>query len=375
MTRPIRVLHCLCRVASGGVEQRLPLLIDKLPSQDFVHQVVCQDASGDLPARLRALGCEIHEIGAAPSLLSPNWYRKGIAVARAFRPDILHGGVIEGNALANIIGFALPAAKVISEETSHPLERKRHTELFLRALFMRSDVIIGVSPAVVDYLKERIRIPDRKLRMISNGVAAAPTSDRATTAHLRRDLGLEPAHRLIGTVGRIEESSKRQSDLVRALPAILEFESNARLLLIGDGNDRAVIEELADTLGVRHATLFAGYVGNPRPYYPIMELFALASVSESFGLVLVEAMLAGVPVVATKVGGIPFVLDQGRVGRLVPPRSPNRLAEEILSLLSDPAERVRLGDAGRKFAEANFTAAIYVRSIEQLYHSLLERDG
>lgn len=375
MTRPARILHALCRVASGGVEQRLPLLLDHLPPGEFVHEVVCQDSSGELATALRARGCAIHEIGRAPSLVSPGWYRKGIRHARRFRPDIIHGGVIEGNALASVIGLALPSAKVIAEETSHPLTRKRHTEAFLRLLFRRSDAVIGVSPAVCDYLRARLKITPAKLVLVDNGVPDAPEVGADERSRLRAEFGLGEEALVIGTVGRVQDDDKRMSDLIRALPRIVAAVPEARLLIIGDGADRPMLETLAADLGVAPFVHFAGYRGNPRPYYAIMDLFALVSATEAFGLVLVEAMLAGVPVIGTAVGGIPHVLDHGRAGRLVERFAPDQIATVAISLLNDPAERRRLGGAGRTHARTHFSASRYAADIARLYRRLLGRDG
>ena len=375
MTRPIRILHALCRVASGGVEQRLPLLLEHLPPGEFVHQVVCQDSSGALPAALRARGCEIHEIGLAPSLLSPRWHLRAIGHARRFRPDIIHGGVIEGNALANVIGLALPSAKVIAEETSHPLTRKRHTEAFLRLLFRRSDAVIGVSPAVCEYLRDRLAVPPAKLVLVDNGVPDAPDIGPEQRSRLRAEVGLDERDRVIGTVGRVQDGDKRISDLIRAMPQIVAAVPEARLLIIGEGTDRPMLETLAVDLGVGPAVRFAGYRGNPRPYYAIMDLFALVSATEAFGLVLVEAMLAGVPVIGTAVGGIPHVLDHGRAGRLVEPLAPDQIAAVAISLLNDPAERRRLGETGLAHAQAHFSAGRYAEDIARLYRRLLGRDA
>lgn len=371
--KPIRILHCLCRVGGGGVEQKLPLLLDLLPPGEFVHEVVAQDAAGPIADKVRAMGCTIHEIGPAPSLLSPAWYRPAIAIARQFRPDVLHGGVIEGNALAGVIGLALPRAAVLSEETSHPLERKRHTEWFLRLLFKRSRAVIGVSPAVVAYLRERVGVPPDKLRLVNNGVAEQPLPTPRALADLRAGLGLAADAFVIGSVGRMQDDHKRFSDLLRAMPTILAHVPGARLLLVGEGVDRPAYEAMADGLGIRDKMRFAGHVADPGPYYHLLDLFVLPSATEAFGLVLAEAMLAGVPVLGSAVGGIPFVLGEGAGGRLFPPFRPDIIAAEILRLHDDPEERRRLGAAGQARARAEFTAARYASQIAALYRELAGR--
>ena len=291
--------------------------------------------------------------------------------AEQYCPDIIHGGVIEGNALGNIIGLAMPKVAVISEETSHPLTRKRRTEIFLRLLLRRSDAVIGVSPAVCDYLAERLSVPAEKLVLIDNGVSNSPRVAYKEQLRLRAEVGLTPDELVIGSVGRLQDDHKRVSDLIRAMPLILESIPNARLLIIGEGADRQMLEELAAHMEVTKLVRFAGYRGNPRPYYSIMDVFALVSATEAFGLVLVEAMLDGVPVIGTSVGGIPHVLDQGRAGRLVPPFAPCTIATSVIELLTDPEVRFQLGASGRRHAEAHFSADRYASNIAALYRRLL----
>jgi glycosyltransferase involved in cell wall biosynthesis len=369
--KPIRILHTLCRVGSGGVEKRVKLLIKQLPRGEYEHRVICQDAFGELATRLPELGCEVVTIGRASSLLDPRWYARAIPPARAWAPDIIHGGVIEGNALANVLGLALPGARVISEETSDPRGRKRRTDHFLRALFLRSDAVIGVSPFVSDYLRTRVRVPERKLHTINNGVLAPDHFPAEQLERLAKKLGIAPDDEVIGSVGRLDDNHKRFSDIIAALPDILQERPRVRLLLVGDGDSRPLLERQVDKLGVGRAVIFAGYQGNPRPFYKLMQLFVLASAEEAFGLVLVEAMQAGVPIIATRVGGIPFVLGEGKAGRLIDPFRPDQIAASVCELLADGDARAALARGGLARARAEFSSSRYARDLDRLYKSLL----
>ena len=369
--RRIRVLHTLGWVASGGVEQRRLVLASGLPKDKYEHVILTQETAGGLPDLLRAEGWKIHEIGNAPHILSPSWHQRAYEIAREFQPDIIHGAVYEGVGLANILGWRLPKAKVISEETSDPTNRSWRGNVLLQLLCLRSSAVIGVSPSVADYLRNIAHIPARKVKLINNAVLPAPNLTLSQLQEYRQSLGLKDTDFVIGSVGRVFDEYKRFSDLIRALK-ILHDQGfvQAKLLIIGGGPDEQVLANLAAEFGLTKSVIFAGYQAEARHYYPLMDIFALASIREAFGLVLVEAMLAQVPVIATSVGGMPYVLGQGKAGILVPPNSPHDFAKAIFSLYQNPLQRQKIAEAGRMRAELEFSAERYCNEIDALYESL-----
>lgn len=369
----IRVLHTLCRVYSGGVEQRRLVLARGLPKDQYEHVIITQEASGSLPAKLRAEGWIIHEIGVASHILSPSWHQRAYEIAREFQPDIIHGAVYEGVGLANILGWRLPKAKVISEETSDPTNRSWRGNLLLRLLCLRSSAVIGVSPSVANYLRNIAHIPSHKVKVINNAVLSAPNLTLSKLQEYRQQLGLKDTDFVIGSVGRVLDEYKRFSDLIHALKILHDQGfTQAKLLIIGSGPDEKILGDLTTKLGLTENVIFMGYQAEARHFYPLMDVFALASIRESFGLVLVEAMLAKVPVIATKVGGMPFVLNEGEAGILVRPNSPQEFANAIFSLYQNPIRRQQVADAGRIRAELEFSAERYCHEIDTLYQSLVK---
>ncbi|MCA4815121.1 glycosyltransferase [Acinetobacter towneri] len=371
--KKIRILHTLCRVYSGGVEQRRLVLARGLPKDKYEHVIITQEAAGGLPDLLRAEGWKIHEIGNAPHILSPSWHQRAYEIAREFQPDIIHGAVYEGVGLANILGWRLPKAKVISEETSDPTNRSWRGNVLLQLLCLRSSAVIGVSPSVADYLRNIAHIPARKVKLINNAVWPAPNLTLSQLQEYRQSLGLKDTDFVIGSVGRIFDDHKRFSDLIRALRMLHDQGfTQAKLLIIGSGPDDQMLADLTAKLNLTGEVIFAGYQAEARHFYPLMDVFALASAREAFGLVLVEAMLAQVPVIATSVGGMPYVLDQGKAGILVPPNSPHDFAKAIFSLYQNPIQRQQVAEAGRMRAELEFSAERYCHEMDTLYESLVK---
>jgi glycosyltransferase involved in cell wall biosynthesis len=167
------------------------------------------------------------------------------------------------------------------------------------------------------------------------------------------------------------DQQKKVSDIIRSLPLVLRQTPNARLLIVGDGTDRAMLETLAIDTGVAAAVIFAGYQADTRPFFDLMDIFVHAPASEAFGLVVAEAMMAGKPVVATRVGGIPQVVAEGTTALLVPPAHPEELARALLRLLADPGSAAELGRAGRTRAVEQFGWERYVREVDALYGDCL----
>jgi glycosyltransferase involved in cell wall biosynthesis len=187
-------------------------------------------------------------------------------------------------------------------------------------------------------------VPGRKVEVVPNGIDThAPHQPDPA---LRRSLGLPTDAPVIGTVGRLNEV-KRQDLLLRAFAAVQGGNPGARLLLVGDGPEREALGRLAGELGVAESVHFVGYQPRPEQFLRLMDVFALPSRLEGMPLAILEAWAARLPVVATAVGGVPKLVEDGRTGLLVPSGDADALAETLTALLNDPARSARLADAGR----------------------------
>jgi glycosyltransferase involved in cell wall biosynthesis len=166
---------------------------------------------------------------------------------------------------------------------------------------------------------------------------------------------------------------KGQATLLRAAPAVLRRFPATRFILMGTdpGDEAGRLRALASGLGVGGAVEVRAWMADPRPAYQEADVVVLPSCSEGFGRALVEAGCLEKPVVASRVGGIPEVVVEGETGILVPPEDPGALAEALVTLLSDPALRARLGAAGRRRAARCFTVRQHVERVEAIYAEVL----
>lgn len=184
----------------------------------------------------------------------------------------------------------------------------------------------------------------------------------------------EPGHGHDVTIGIVARLSpeKGHEDLLRALPRVLAAYPRARLLIVGTGPCEDALKGLADRLGVSAHVCFVGHKEDVAGQMRAMDVFVHPSRSEGMGIAIVEAMVLGLPVVATDHGGIPEVVSAGDTGILVPPRNPRRLAEAVVGILDRPAEARAMGARARRAALVRFHPGVFTRRHEELYRKLVD---
>lgn len=267
---------------------------------------------------------------------------------------------------------------IISEHNDlsrgHPLGsgwRKRHLPPLLARYYRRADAIVAVSKGVADDLMQRTGLPAERLQVIYNAVVTPELAKRALEPleFPWFAAGEPPVILGVGRLGR----AKDFPTLVRALAAVRKTRP-ARLLILGEATNarrsakrKAELDELAGELGIESHIRLQGFVDNPFPYMRQAAVFALSSLYEGFGNVLVEAMACGTPVVSTDCPSGPAeILEQGRYGPLVPVGDHQAMAAAILDILAKPPDPELLSTRAAEFSVA--------RAVDQ-YEALLSRDS
>lgn len=365
------ILHCLGWVSRGGVERRRALLAASFESVPSRHVLICQVAKPPLVNGLRQAGWTVHEIGVARSVFDIAWYRRALLLAKQVQPDLIHGAVSEGNLLASILGVMLRKPKVIIEETSDFRGRKITGDWLFWFMALGSDVVVGVAPEIGALLRKKLGVLAHKVRVVNNGVEPHSNIVAERVAAIRKQCGVRSGDLVLGSVGRLLDSHKRFSDVIKVSARLSSRFPNLRVLIVGDGPDRLSLEELAHGLGMSDRVIFAGYQERPREFLDVMSVFVLASSGEALPLALVEAMHAGVPSVASRVGGNPFVLDYGVAGALFNPTDLDHLEREVVALLESKSLRIEMGRRAKKRALEHFSASRYVEDVHNLWDDVL----
>jgi len=209
-----------------------------------------------------------------------------------------------------------------------------------------------------------------RITVIPNGIRQ-PNQVIRPSEDVQSELGVPVDGGCVACVARLEPE-KDVHTLLRAMAEVISKAPEARCLVVGDGSEAVRLKHFASDLGVSANVVFTGYRQDVSSIVSAADVFVLPSLAEPFGLVLVEAMALGKPVIATRVGGPLEIVEDGVTGLLVPPADPAAMAEAIRALLADPERRRAMGEAGRARFEAQFTAERMARETVEVYRKVLE---
>jgi glycosyltransferase involved in cell wall biosynthesis len=213
--------------------------------------------------------------------------------------------------------------------------------------------------------------PERCI-LIENGVDTEQYARRVSPEEAKRRLGIAPHRFLIGAVGRLS-AEKGFDVLIHAVNRLLGQGFDVELAIAGEGDQRRHLEKLISALGCGDRVRLLGYRADTLEMYEAMDIYALSSLSEGLPNVVLEAMALEIPVVATRVGAIPQLLDHERSGLIVEPGSDDELARALSRLLLDSGLRISAGMAGRERVVASYSFDARMRKIRAIYDDLLKR--
>jgi glycosyltransferase involved in cell wall biosynthesis len=341
----------------GGAEQALANLLAFLDPSFEIDVLAVDEEVGE---RIRSAreGAGLHLVPRAENKWDAGPIMRHLRVVRKLRPDIFHANLwttVRGQYGVIAALLARGVRTVVVEQS--PLPTDSPLQRFLKRVSSRRvSAHIAVGERSARAVEEAVGLPSGSVRTIYNGAPDVPIDPLP-----RRAEGP-----VIGAVGRL--SPEKGFDVaIRALSDV----PGATFVLVGDGSERERLEALARETGVAERVEFAGWSEEARRYLPGFDVFVLPSRQEGFPLAVVEAMLAGVPVVAADVGSVSEAVVEAETGFLVARDDPAALAGRLRHLISDPQLARKLGRSGRERAQANFTAEAMARSFEQLYREIL----
>jgi len=213
-------------------------------------------------------------------------------------------------------------------------------------------------------------VAPERCELLENAIDVSEYKRQRTITEAKTLLGLPTSGKLIGSVGRLS-AEKGFDNLIRALADLLTRGHDLHLLIVGEGDDRPRLESMLATLQLQSRVHLVGWQADVRPYFEAMDIFALSSLREGLPNVVLEAMAFGVPVVATRVAGVPRLLSQGRIGSLVEPGDIRGLAEAIQELLRNPGLRAEYATSGRETVHSRYSFSRRMQRLAQAYDRLL----
>ncbi|MEN0139107.1 MAG: glycosyltransferase [Rhodococcus sp. (in: high G+C Gram-positive bacteria)] len=371
--RTLRVLYVVPDLRVGGAERHVATLFPRLDRERFEPSVICIGNEGELFPALAA--------GNVPALAlrRTKWQVVGavrdlVREMRRIAPDIVivRGFNAETFGRVAAVLARVPRTVVWVHNCGETTTRSALRRIVDRALASVTSAYFGVAQLQVPYLVDDLHIPPGKIRIIHNGVDPAafdPNGDRAAAAQF----GITRRDRVVGILAALRPE-KDHATLLRAARLVVDELPAAKFLIVGDGPMRGDLERLAGELGIADRVVFAGSRPDVRDLLTVMDVFVLSSYSvECFPMALLEAMAAGRPAVCTAVGGVPEMIAEGLTGYLVPPRSPQALAEKLLRVLSEPEKSREMGLAARTRVESEFSLRASVADSERALEEVAGR--
>ena len=366
----MRVLHVAKVTGIAGAENHLLALLPALRALGVDAEVVLLQEPGRPVAQLirafLAAGVPTFEL-AINMDLDPWLVGRLARLVRSRGAHAVHTHGVHADLYGRLCLQGLDGVLLL--QTRHNDDRFRRLwimRLLNQWLARRCVRIVAISDAVREFVCAVEGIPPRKVERIYYGLDAAPAPQ--SMADLRTELGWAGAP-LIGFVGRLT-GQKGVDVLLNAFAIVHRALPAARLLLIGDGPQRAALAALAGRLQISAAVHFAGWREDARAQMAALNVLAIPSRWEGFGLVTLEAMQAGVAVVASGVSALPEIVLDGETGLLVPAANAAKLAAALLALLQDPQRAMQLGENGRLRAAQLFTVKQMAVQHAALYLSL-----
>jgi glycosyltransferase involved in cell wall biosynthesis len=359
----VRVLQVVLSLNPGGTERLVLELAARLHAE-LPTAVCCLDDAGAWAGDLETRGIHVTALGRRSG------FRPGLALgvaraASAHRATVIHAHHYSPFVYAGLARALRPGLRLVFTEHGRlsdapPSTRRRAAN---RALSRLPHEVFTVSEDLRRHILAE-GFPPESVSVIYNGIDVGPRPSAELRAEVRRSLGFTDRSFVIGTIARLDPV-KDLATLVRAM-ATLDLDRPAELLVVGDGPERSALEAVAAEAGVGERIHFLGHRDDARRLLAACDTYVNSSISEGVSLTILEAMAAGLPIVATRVGGTPEVVDDAS-GRLVEPRDPRAIATAVAGLAAEPAIARALGDNARRRVETRFTLDRMVREYAAAY--------
>lgn len=370
------ILYVVPQLVVGGAERQLCELLRKLDKDRFRPVVCCIKGKGFFFQELEKHGIEAICLNAGSKRklmchlsailqLTALMHRENIEIVQTwgFNAGVL--GKVAGR-ISRVRGMVSIEHRT-GEWRSSILRR-----LVNRLLLLLTDKTICVAERQKKFLVENRGYDAGKIVVIHNGVDLSRYASAKNQSALPADLLIPEDVFVVGILAALRPE-KAHGVFLEAAKEILDTLPNTYFLIVGDGSEREKLERLSDRLGISRRVVFAGFRPNTAEVLQLFDVSVLSSlpVIETFPMTILESMAAAKPVVVTDVGGLSEMVINGETGIIVPPDDPKSLATAITRILQDPMLARRMGQAGRKRVEANFTIEKMTEKYQTLYQGLV----
>lgn len=363
----VRIITWLPR---GGIERRLVAVLPRLNRPPFHVSLVCIRERGPLAEELEKAGVPVSVVPLR-SRLDPRGLRMLARWMRDQQVDLVHSHMYRSNVPATIAARLAGVRQILCQVHNVDTWETSRQIMMERWLMRWRTAMLAVSEGVKRDIVSKLRCPPERVRVLYNGVDIQEYGSAKPEPELRHDLGIPPGHRLVVMLARLVPQ-KKHTRLLQALETIRNELPPTSVLLVGEGTLLGEIEHEVEERRLGDIVSFAGHRNDIPQILALSDLSVVTSDREGFSNAIVESLAAGVPVVATDVGGNSEAIVHGKCGFLVKPDDPAGLARALKTVLTDDTFRQRLSIAARQRAK-RFSLDRMLEETRRLYLELLSQ--
>lgn len=382
---PYKILHIIDSLGCGGTELQLVLNAVELQGEQFQNYVCYLHAPNDLGPALSSEGIPVYGLGLTGSYQWAQGVWRLRKLAKSLEIDLIHTNLFEADVVGALTGRFInrPVISTVASicfepalllDNPHMSRVKMAAPRAIRSFIARTcnTHLIAVSQSVAQSAIRRLGASPRKTSVIYRALAHRwlEPDEEGRLHRLRDELGLSEAAPVILNVGRLIPP-KGQRYLIAGMRTVLQRLPQAKLLIVGDGPLKSSLIELRDEMGLQGDIFFLGHRDDIKELLGVSDIFAFPSLFEGCPNALIEALAMGKPCVASQIGPIQEVIEHGFTGLLVPPQSPEALADGIIRLASGQEEASSMGRRARTMALERFTVETAVQRLQALYERVL----
>ena len=371
----LKVLWIIDSLGPGGAEGLMFHLMKNINGSMVTARVcVLRVRDGNpIAAELKKIGVPV-DLVCIKNLRDLSGFKNLVAYIRTHKPDVIHTQLEASDVFGTLAAKLLRIPSISTVHTLDVPSKKRRTYwrnlvrwIILRVLSRR---VIAVSK-ITRQLYIELGVHKEKLITLYNGIDLSLFTTNETKSARKKDILHLPSGSIVITTVAVLREPKGIQFMLMALPDILKVIPNAFYVIVGDGGYRESLERLAKTLGIQDRVAFLGHRTDVPAILSASDLFVFPTLQDALPTVLFEAMAAGLPIVASEVGGVPEILQNEQTGILIPPADPSRLVDACLRLLRDEELSDRIRISARKIVKERFNIRKQAESLSNLYSQVV----
>jgi glycosyltransferase involved in cell wall biosynthesis len=363
----IKVLHLITSLEVGGAQHGMLLGLPRFDSQQYEHIVCSLMDRMQMADQFKNAGIQVRSLGLNSKTDVAVVFRLR-SLLREVRPDILHTYLLHSNILGRIVGRLAGVPAIIGSERTIG-QARRWGRITTKLTNPLTDAVEVNSEIGAKAIENDLGVPARKVEVVRSGLDLSAYSGPSKRLETRASLGLSDDQHLILFIGRLRRVKGVELG-INAFAKALKEHPGAHLALAGEGDQLEFLNSLVADLGISNSVTFLGVRNDLPDLFSAADSVLMPSLNEGFPRTAIEAMAAGKPIIATRVGGTPEAIIDGETGILVPSQDVEAMAKALTELIGDNELQFRLGKAGRDRAEKNYSLENYVSRLDGLYKQL-----